>query len=75
MYIFCFSFVFKVLGAEPNAGPLIFWPKASQDCLDAFNIKAEAVDPVLLKSMFPNADGSNGKKKEIQSRIISSLFF
>jgi hypothetical protein len=37
------SFLGVVLGAAPNGGPLIGWPKAGQACLTALNIKAEAI--------------------------------
>jgi hypothetical protein len=38
---------------------LIPYHRASQDCLDAHNIKVEAVDATMLTTMFPNADGSD----------------
>ena len=41
-------------------GVLIPWYKASQECLDVFNIKDQAIDPELLAQMFPNSDGSGG---------------
>ena len=39
---------------------LIAWSRASQDCLDYHKIKVQSVDPTLLASAFPNADGSDG---------------
>lgn len=39
---------------------LIGWDRASQDCLDEFQIKDEAIDPDQLTSIFPNTDGTNG---------------
>lgn len=41
-------------------GVLTAWFKCPQACLDAFQIKREAVDQAQLESMFPNADGSGG---------------
>ena len=39
---------------------LIPWNKASQECLDVYKIKVESISSTLLRSMFPNADGTNG---------------
>ena len=41
-------------------GTIIGWSKTSQACLDSFNIKNQAVNPVTLQGMFPNSDGSDG---------------
>jgi hypothetical protein len=41
-------------------GVLIPWPVASQDCLDLYKIKDEAIDPSMLEGMFPAPDGSGG---------------
>jgi len=41
-------------------GNLIPWAVASQECLDLYKIKDEAIDSDLLESIFPNPDGSNG---------------
>jgi hypothetical protein len=49
----------KVYG-QLGDGNLIPWTKASQDCLDIFDIKDEAIDPNTLVGVFPNPDGSNG---------------
>ena len=35
-------------------GVLIPWSIASQECLDLFKIKDEAIDPESLANMFPN---------------------
>jgi hypothetical protein len=48
----------KVYG-QLGEGDLIAYHKASQDCLDAHDIKVQAVDATMLASMFPNADGSD----------------
>jgi hypothetical protein len=40
-------------------GVLIAWERASQECLDAFNIHQQAIDPDTLVSMCPNADGTD----------------
>mmetsp|Transcript_1512 Transcript_1512/g.2060 ORF Transcript_1512/g.2060 Transcript_1512/m.2060 type:complete len:308 (-) Transcript_1512:65-988(-) len=39
---------------------LIGWSKASQQCLDAYNIKSQSMDPATLNAMFPNTNGSGG---------------
>ena len=41
-------------------GNLIAWNRSPQSCLDAFNIKRQAVDPAKLSNMFPNSDGTGG---------------
>ena len=41
-------------------GNLIPWSVASQECLDTFKIKDEAIDPTTLSNIFPNADGTGG---------------
>jgi len=41
-------------------GNLIPWTVATQECLDLYKIKDEAIDPGMLGSMFPNPDGSGG---------------
>lgn len=41
-------------------GNLIPWSIASQECLDLYKIKDEAIDPGMLSSIFPNPDGSGG---------------
>ena len=41
-------------------GNLIPWAVASQECLDLYKIKDEAIDSDLLESIFPNPDGSDG---------------
>ena len=35
------------------------WSIASQECLDLYKIKDEAIDPGMLESIFPNPDGSD----------------
>lgn len=37
---------------------LIAWNRASQACLDEFQIKDQAIDPATLEGVFPNSDGS-----------------
>jgi hypothetical protein len=39
---------------------LIPWYRASQECLDEFQIKDEAIDPDTLSTIFPDSDGVGG---------------
>ena len=39
-------------------GNLIPWSIASQECLDLYKIKDEAIDPGMLESIFPNPDAT-----------------
>lgn len=41
-------------------GKLIPWSIATQECLDLYKIKDEAIDPGMLSSIFPNPDGTGG---------------
>ena len=41
-------------------GDLIPWSIASQECLDLYKIKDEAIDPGMLESIFPSPDGTGG---------------
>ena len=52
-------------------GVLIPWHRASQECLDVFNIKDEAIPPSTLDSIFP--DGLDGEPRV--SSMVSYLRF
>jgi len=49
-----------VVYGQLGDGNLIPWSVASQECLDAFKIKDEAIDPKTLSNIFPNTDGTGG---------------
>ena len=49
-----------VVPGQLGDGELIPWARASQECLDVFSIKDEAIDPDTLAQMFPSSDGSEG---------------
>mmetsp|Transcript_28559 Transcript_28559/g.88367 ORF Transcript_28559/g.88367 Transcript_28559/m.88367 type:complete len:262 (+) Transcript_28559:147-932(+) len=60
-----------VVYGQLGDGELIAFHRASQDCLDQFSIKDQAVDEDQLEIMFPNADGTGGRP----SAFVSWLRF
>ena len=50
-----------VVYGQLGDGVLIPWVKASQECLDVYNIKVESVSSTQLLSIFPSADGNNNQ--------------